>query len=282
MSYSLLSPHLVSIADSANRTIKEKYHITTNGKVESSIEADIPFRPTLHWKAKTHYIACEVADRPFPKSLKESFADILTSGHPIRIIVAYPKDITLNSKEYQEDIKQCKKYGIGYMSVDSNGKGDIEYSGISLSLHIPFPKDFSNYKPQLKSIASDCFEHYLLKGDPDVGLQKLGQSVENLLYNTASQAKKKSKFLYSGFNPPNFIKQGVLIKEMIGESVLDNGILGRCKDFAKDRNSVSHKAKNISEAKKIEKKLKDNFITGMKILEDLPSQIQVKGYKIIP
>jgi hypothetical protein len=282
MSYTLLSPYLISIADSANKTIKEKYSIGASGKIESSIETDIPFRPTLHWKAKTHYIACEVADRPFPKSLKESFADIVTSAHPIRVIVAYPKDSTLNSKDYQEDIKQCKKYGIGYMSVDSNGKGDIEYSGLSLSLYIPFPKEFSNYKPQLKSIVSDCFEHYLLKGDPDVALQKVGQTIENLLYNTAAQAKKKSKFLYARFKPPKFIKQSVLIAEMIKENVLDVGILGRCKDFAKDRNSVSHKPKNIIEAKKIEKKLKENFITGIKILEDLPIEIQKKTYKVSP
>lgn len=282
MSYTLLSPHLVSIADCANGTIKERYNLKKNGLIESSIDSSIPFRPTLHWKSKTHFIACEVADRPFPKSLKETFADIVATGLPIRLLVAYPKDNELSVKDYQDDINQCKKFGIGYLAVDSLGQGSIDYNGLSLSLHLPFPKDFSQYKSHLRSIVVDAYEHYLSKGDPDVGLQKIGQTVENLLYNTAVQAKKKGSFTYNGFNPPNFIIQALLIDKLIDESILDNGILGRCKDFAKDRNKVSHKPKTLAEAKKIEKKLKENFIAGTKILEDLPLAITNKSYRVKP
>lgn len=160
------------------------------------------------------------------------------------------------------------------------GKGIIEYPGISLSLYIPFPSDFSSFKSQIKKDVQDCYEHYLLKGDPDIGLQNLGQIVERLLYTTAEQAKKKSKFIYAGFRPPAYIRQATLINKMIKENVLDNGILGRCKDFAKDRNSVSHKPNTLEAAKKIENKLKDNFITGSKILEDLPDAILKKKYKV--
>jgi hypothetical protein len=280
MSYTLLSPHLVIVADIANGTIKDRYNLKKNGLIESSIDATIPFRPTLHWESKTHYIACEVADRPFPKSLKETFADIVASGLPIRLLVAYPKDNGLNSRDYQDDINQCKKFGIGHIAIDSSGIGNIEYNGLSLSLHLPFPKEFSQYKKQLKSIVIDAYEHYLLKGDPDVGLQKIGQTVENLLYKTATQAKKKGDFTDSSFNPPTFIRQSLLIDKMINESILDNGILGRCKDFAKDRNSVSHKPKNLKEAKRIENKLKENFLAGAKILEDLPAAIIKKGYRV--
>jgi len=280
MNFTILSPHLKSIAVAANRTIKKRYGLNPDGKIESSVDPSIPFRPTLHWKTRTHFVACEVADRPFPTSIKSSFADIVSSTQPIRLIVAYPKDNGLNAKDYQDDIKQCKKMGIGYLSIDADGKGEIEYQGISLSLYLPFPNDFSSFKPQIKSDVQDAYEHYLHKGDPDVGLQNLGQVIERLLLTTAEQAKTKGKFAYTGFKPPKFIKQGLLINEMIKEDVLDNGILGRCKDFAKDRNSVSHKPKNLKEAKKIEKKLKDNFITGSKILEDLPAAIIAKKYKV--
>ena len=277
--FSILPSGLHLFGEAANTIIKKRYSLN-NGIVEQAIQADIPIQPTLHWKTKTHFLACEVAQRPFPVSIKEQFADIITTGQPIRIIVAYPKNNLLSSAEYQKDIMSCKKFGIGYMGIDDNGKGVVEYPGISLSLYIPFPSDFSSFKNQIKTGVQDCYEHYLLKGDPDVGLQNLGQIVERLLYTTAEQAKKKSKFIYSKFRPPAFIKQSILINEMIKENILDNGILGRCKDFSKDRNSVSHKPNTRAEAKKIEKKLKDNFITGSKILEDLPDAILKKKYKV--
>jgi|GEM_PF-3158532 len=280
MNYSLLSPHLHQIAESANRIIKTRYSLTTDGVVEESITADIPVRFTLHWKTKTHYIACEVSDRPFPRSIKQTFADIVASNYPIRIIIAYPKDTGLNSKDYQDDINQCKKFGIGYLSIDNTGIGQIEYKGISLPLYIPYPSDFKKFNAKIKSNVQDCYDHYLLKGDPDVGLQQLGQIVERLIYTTGEQAKKAGQFTFSNFNPPEYISQGALINAMINENVLDNGILGRCKDFAKDRNSTSHKAKSITEARKIETKLKDNFITGLKILEDLPISILNKAYRV--
>jgi hypothetical protein len=279
MNFSILPSHLRSFAEAANSIIKKRYGLSS-GIVEQSILGDIPIQPTLHWKTKTQYIACEVAERPFPISIRERFAEIVASGHPIRFIVAYPKVSGLSAEEYQKDINKCKKFGIGYVGIDDNKKGTIEYKGISLSLYIPFPPDFSSFKSQIRSSVQDSYEHYLLKGDPDVGLQNIGQIVERLLYTTAEQAKKKNKFNYTNFRPPKYIKQATLINEMIKENVLDNGILGRCKDFTKARNSVSHKPNTLAEAKKIEKKLKDNFITGSKILEDLPDAILAKRYKV--
>jgi hypothetical protein len=280
MSYTLLSPHLKPIADAANRTIKKRYALTSNGKIENSIDSKIPFRPTLHWKTSTHFVACEVADRPFPKSIKESFADILVAGEPIRLIVAYPKDNGLNAKDYQDDIKQCKKFGIGYMSIDDLGNGDIEHQGISLAQYFPFPKDFSIFKNQIKKGVQDAYEHYLHKGDPKVGLQNLGQIIERLLLTTAEQAKTKGSFKCTKFNPPKFISQTQLIKEMIKENILDIIILERCKESAKHRNGVSHIPKDLKEARKIEEKMKENFLEASKILVLLPSLITKKGYKI--
>lgn len=280
MTYILLSPHLRIYQDPTDETVRNRYALKLNGKFESSIDPSIPFRPTLHWKTKTHYIACEIADRPFPKTIKESFADILVSGEPIRLIVSYPKENSLSAKDYQEDIKQCKKFGIGYMSIEENGRGNIEYQGISLAHYFPFPKDFKAFKNQIKKSVEDAYEHYLYKGDPDVGLQNLGQTIERLLITTATQAKKKGNFVSRKFNPPKFISQTSLINEMISENILENTILERCKESAKHRNGVSHIPKNLKEARKIEEKMKENFLEASKILEILPLEILKKGYKI--
>ncbi len=280
MNFTILPPNLHAFAESANFIIKNRYGLP-DGIVEQAIQTDIPLQPTLHWKTKTHYIVCEVAERPFPVSIKQQFADLVSTGRPIRIIVAYPMDNELSSTVYQADIKNSKIFGIGYMSVDDNKNGNIEYHGVSLALHIP-PVDLKAFKRSLNPHVAEAYEHYMLKGDPDVGLQKLGQLIENIIYNVATQAKKKGTFIFTGFNPPAYIRQSGLIDEMIKVNILDVPILGRCRDFANDRNAVSHKAKSRKQAAEIENKLKENFIIGTRILKDLPDKIKAKGYRLRP
>lgn len=71
-----------------------------------------------------------------------------------------------------------------------------------------------------------------------------------------------------------------MIDKLIEENVINIPILGRCKDFAHDRNSVSHRPKTKEEARKTQKKLKENFIIGTRILQDIPAKILEKGYKL--
>ena len=280
MNFSILPPHLHAIANSANKIIKTRYGLS-NGIVEQEITPDIPLRPTLHWnwKAKTQFIACEVSERPFPAAIKAQWADIKSTNKPVRFIVAYSKATTLSLGDYQKDLKELKKFGIGYVGVDENGSGEIEYQGISLALHISdtSSKDFVRI---LKPSINEAFEHYMTKGDPDVALQKIGQDCESIIYNVATEAKKKGNFTYSRFNPPNYIRHGLLIDKMIEEKVIDVSILGRCKHFVIHRNSVSHKPKSWREAAKIQSNLKDNFKTGLNILKDLPAIIRSAGYRL--
>jgi hypothetical protein len=280
MNFSILPQHLHAFADSANFIIKNRYNLS-DGIIEQAILPEIPLQPTLHWKTKTHYIVCEVAERPFPVMIKQQFADLVSTGQPIRIIIAYPKDNGLTLSDYQADIKKSKIFGIGYMGVDDNKNGDIEYQGVSLALHIPLI-DLNPFKNSLKPYVAEAYNHYMIKGDPDVGLQKVGQLIESIIYNIAIQAKKKGSFSYAGFNPPAYIPQSTLIDQMITASVLDVPILGRCRDFAKDRNSVSHKPKSRKQAAEIENKLKENFIIGTRILKDFPDKIKAKGYRLKP
>jgi hypothetical protein len=280
MNFSILPPHLHAVANAANLIIKARYSLP-DGIVEQEIRPDIPLRPTLHWKTSTHYLACEVAERPFPVSINQQFTDLVSTGQPIRIIVAYPKEDGLSLSDYRSYTKQSKNCGIGYMWVDDNNNGDIEYRGVSLALHIP-PVDLKVFKKSLKPFIKDAYEHYMYNGDPSVGLQKLGQLVENIIYNVAKQAKRKSNFTFSGFNPPDYIRPSVLIDEMIKGKILNVPILGRCRDFANDRNAVSHKAKSRTKAAEIEDKLKENFIIGTRILKDLPDKIRAKGYILRP
>ena len=278
MNFTVLPSHLHAFAESANFIIKNRYGLP-DGIVEQAIQSDIPLQPTLHWKTKTHYIACEVAERPYPEAIKRQFTDIVASAQPIQIIVAYPKDNTLSAKDYRTDITTAKALGIGFIAVELDKKGDFEYPGVSIPLRIE-PLDMKNFTPKLRPLVADAYHTYMLNGDPKTGLQKLGQIVEDILYNSASRAKKKGHFTYNKFKPPKYINQKKLIDEMINEAVLDIPILGRCQDFREARNGVSHKPKSKAEAVRIEKKLKENFIIGTRILEDLPGKVKEKGYRL--
>ena len=126
MNFQLLQAPLHAFAESANFIIKTRYGLQ-DGVIEQPIKPEIPLQPTLHWTTKTHYIACEVSDRPYPESINRQYADIVACAQPIRIIVAYPKDNALSAKEYQADIKKAKALGIGFVSVELNKKGNFEY-----------------------------------------------------------------------------------------------------------------------------------------------------------
>ena len=278
--FELLDNELFDTASLAKAKIAQRYALK-KCEIEKSFSPHISFVPTLHWKTNTHLILCEVSNRPFPITIKEVFADISVKGMPVKIFVAYPKNAMTDIKEYHNDILKAKEYGIGLLSIDDSKIATVEYPGISIPLHLS-KLDISKYIKIIRPSVEEAFESYMIDGKPDVGLQKLGQLIENIVLNIAKQAKKKGKFTNSAFNPPKFIAQSSLLDKMITEKVIDIGILGNCKSFAKERNSVSHKPSTSKEVKTIEEKLKSNFLFGLKILEEIPNYAVKKWYKIIP
>ena len=128
----------------------------------------------------------------------------------------------------------------------------------------------------------EAFECYMVDGKPSVGLQQLGKLAETLIYNAAVDAKKKGTFVYRAFNPPAYIVQAQLLSQLKTESVLNLGLLDRCKDFANQRNAVSHTPKTIKAATKIFKEVRDNFTLGLKLIEDIAIELKAKAYLIKP
>lgn len=274
----LVDPDLIKIADFSKERIASRFGLK-NCQIEKPFENSISFVPTFHWKSTSHIIVCEVSHRPFPVTIKELFADALVKDLPIKIYVIYPKNPALSVREFHDDLAKAKLYGIGLISVETNGVTNFERTAVSIPLYLP-NFEIKKYSPKLRSHIEDAFEIYMSDGKPDNALQEIGQLIESIALNTAKQAKKASNFAYAGFRPPAYIRQSLLLTEMINESVINVGLLSRCKDFANDRNSVSHKPQSRAAALKIEKKLKENFLIGLKILEDFPQHLKAKGYKL--
>lgn len=277
--YSLLvDPELVKIADFSKERIAVRFGLK-NCQIETAFDSTIMFVPTFHWKTISHIVVCEVSNRPFPVTIKELFADAIVKNLSTKIYVIYPKHPNLSARELQEDLDKAKLYGIGLISVDAFGNTSFDRTAISIPLYLPV-LDFKKYPLKLRSHIEDSFEIYMQDGKPDNALQEIGQLIESIVLNTAKQAKKSGSFIYAGFRPPAFIRQSLLLAEMIKEDIINVGLLSRCKDFANDRNSVSHKPQSRLEAQRIEKKLKENFLIGLKILEDFPKHLKTKNYKL--
>lgn len=280
MEYTVLPSQFHNFADSANHIIKNRFNLK-DGIVEQAIDHSIPYQPTLHWELDTYFLACEVSNKPFPDALKLQFADIVRTGIPIKIIVAYTLDVDMTTTDYRKNIKEAKEFGFGFMVVDEDNRGEIEHDGILLALHIP-PIDYSEYPKKLQPYIREAYEKYMVKCDPQGSLQNIGQLTENIIYNIATQAKRRGVFTYTRFNPPKYISQSTLIDKLIDENIFDIPMLGRCKSFAIDRNGVSHKPKTLRQAKNVQTKLKENFIIGLRILKDLPPIIKSHGYRLKP
>lgn len=270
------SAYLNELAESAEFIIRKKYSL---GKpvIDAEISKDIGWRPTMHWKTKEGYIACEVSERPHPPILTSAYAEIYAKGLPIKIISAFPIEHSLSHKDYQADKNKAKEFGMGILPVNSGKVGSFEHYGIQVSLHLPCPVMKSFHK----SVHGDINHAYDIysNSDPAHGVQELGQIVEKVLINLADDAKKKGKLAKSGFKDKDtFYALNTLISDLIDDKVIDKIILKKCGTFADDRNSVSHKTQNLAEAIKKQSRIKDLFKTGLFILEDLPEKMKQEKY----
>lgn len=232
----------------------------------------------MYWKQRTGYIACEVSKRPFPPIIREIYSEIITLGLAIQIIVAYPEENDLSAKDYRADVKGARKFCIGLLSVTDQNNGELEYPGIPVNLHLP-PLEISRYRSFIRSNIQTAY-HIYIHGDPKHGVQELGQLIENAILNIATQAKANGSLSTGGFQTSSkHYPLANLIDDLMTDRIIDNAILGRCRGFVDDRNSVSHKPKSMRQAVRIHNNLRDCFRMGLQILEELPEKCGLKCYK---
>lgn len=276
--YRVLPPHLHTVADAAETLIRLKYGLSQT-RIETAISSEIGLEPTLHWKTPLGYIICEVSEKPLPVSILTAYSEIIASGLPIKVIIAYPSSLTITQAEYLKESNKAKKFGLGLLSVNDDGTGNFEHTGIDLSLYLPSP-EMASYHQAFRAEINKAFDLYI-NGDPVHGVQAVGQLVEDTLVNVAHQAKKKGLLISGGFRSKEaYYPSAKLIDDFIADRILDNIILGRCRGFIDDRNKTSHKPKNLLQAQKLHKALKNSMLDGLRIIENLPKSLKDKTYRV--
>ncbi len=276
--YQVLPAHLHSIADAAETIIRLKYGLG-NALVETAIDTNIPWSPTLHWKTKIGFLACEVHETPLPVSVKTAFGDGATTDLPIKIIVALPNSSTRTQADYLKESNDAKRFGCGLLTVNDDATGQFQHLGIEIPLYIPTPK-FSNFNKKLRADVQHAYELYI-NSDPRHGVQEIGQLIENIIVHLAVKAKSTGKLHSGGFVSPDiFYAQANLIEDLMRDRVIDNAILGKCRGFVEDRNGSSHKPKTVKSAIEINRKLKNAMSAGLLILEEIPNKLKDKGFPL--
>jgi len=275
--YKLLPAHLHSLADAAATIIKRKFNLG-NPIIESPIDSEISWSPTLHWKTKVGYIACEVHETPMPVSIKTAFSDGATNDLPIKILLAHPASHYLSMSDYIKESNSAKRLGCGLIAIDDDGTGQFQHIGIEIPLYIPAPK-LTNFVKRLRSNIEHAYELYI-NGDPRHGVQELGQLIESIILNLAVQAKNNGKLTSGKFTPDKYYPQAKLIEDLMSDKIINNAILGKCRGFVEDRNGSSHKPNTIKQAIEINRKLKNAMSAGLLILEEFPGKLKEKGYSL--
>ena len=277
--YKLLPAHLHKIADAAVTVIKTRYNLG-EPQIEASIDASIGWQPTLLWKINTGYIACEVHETPMPVIIKSAFGDISTSGIPVRMIIAHPMNHNMSQSEYLKESNEIKRYGCGLVSIKDDNSGVFQCYGLDVPLYLSTPK-YSSFNKKMRADIQKAFELYI-NGDPRHGVQELGQIIENIITHLGHQAKKKGKLTKGGFPPANgkHYPFASLVEDLMREHVIDNGLLGKCRGFADERNACSHRPNNIRQAIETNKKLRTAMSGGLNILEDIPKKLRDKNYTL--
>jgi hypothetical protein len=269
---------LLSVAESV-KTKLENRHNLKEVNIEEIIDSRINWKPHLHWVNNYHIFTCEISNRPFPTNMYEIYSEVNNGGKPIRMFVAYPSKNNLTSEELHSDILKAKSYGIGLICVSESGDSSVIYNGLPVNLVLAqnIVNEIEKFHFKLRPLIKNAIETYM-DGYPKHGVQELGQLIESAIRHLAIKAKKTGKYASGGNPNDDTYSFGNIVDDLIREKIIKADILGKCRGFVEDRNRVSHKPRSIQKALDQEKKLKEDFLQGLRILEDLPKKMKLKEY----
>lgn len=270
MPYSFLHPDLHTAADLTKVRLEQKYNIRITN-FENGFDSSVEYAPTFFGRTNSHFILCEVSTRPFPIHLKSIYADIQNQNLPVKLFVVYPDELDISAKDLQNDITNAKNFGIGLINVRTNNTLLIQHEPISIPLFIPSASlSLNKFNRKFKHLIEEAYSMYV-NGNPKHGVQELGQIIEQAIRNLAIEAKRLLHY-NNGVNP-NLPTSAfaIIIDDLIRNGIINVAFLNRVRAYAEDRNSVSHRVTSLKKSLILENKLKLDFQTGLRILEEIPS-----------
>ncbi len=281
MNYRILPPHLHSTADAAIRFFRNNEGVT-GVQIETSIDNDIRFRPTIIGKMRDHHmLSVEVTDSGYTSALDEFVLDCERRGLPVRLYIAIPRGADL--AEFQHMVKRAQNRGVGVVEVDERG-GNVMFRPLSLSLTGVRRVNVQRFPMKYRQALSEAQQTFL-GGDPVKGCGCIYDELESLSRRIAQRVDQRGlwKRLKGAQRRPkvNFEIgpwQRVLtvLREHFayskippGQARLNETLLAQVIGLTPYRNESGHKPRRLSDLISRDRQLRTRFEHAVDTLESL-------------
>lgn len=278
--FDYLTPDQKFLADAVFQHFKSKYG-SLSVKRDCGIHADLQWQPTFFFKKnKYEIIACEISEEKiYPQIFRLIHTDITAIPVTIHCYAICPQSVCLNANN-QKEFAELKKHGHGLLSVELDGSVLERSNAIPAIFHIPevsFKNDLiKGYSGRTKAAVVNAFDTY--KNDPLSGVRELCDNIE-LIINKACTACNEKKGM--SIKPKDTIHKklnAMLAEEKLHSAASSIGaVMGY---YSRTRNSANHAPRSAKQAHKKYGQCKENFVNGVRNLEDFISQFKSLGIKL--
>lgn len=255
-----------------------KTHYGSKGlKIGEQIHAKISWRPSFHFRKGQIIFGVEVSEVIDSTILRLVSSDILNFTRPVALCLACPLE-ALQTETERSKVKELRRIGIGLITIDNEGDGELQAACIPLAQHIS--EDLlSDRLRELSAKLKIAFRaaHETFSVTPGQGLQEAGQIVEAIVDSMAVGAKKKGKLSAGALAGTAADRIDALWEAMKPQ----RAALGGARAFLKTyRNIASHPARSAKEAMKKINGCRDGFFRAIEVAKDLSRAMSTLGYHL--
>lgn len=276
MSYRSLSNNLHSTADAAIKLFNDEFGLT-RPKIETALNGDIEYVPTLLMTEDHYWICVDVSEKIMTPIRLYFITECVSHGLPVKLYVVLPKET--NYTDYVKEFKKAKKEGIGVIEINTKtGTGEILSQPLSLSLKGVRPIDKKQFPQKYKSTIKDSEESFR-NGEPNKACSKIYDELEALTRRIAIKTHK-----FGLWNQP--ISDPTTLKTMAWAKVINqlasnldktnaktkniNGtLLSQVHGITEFRNVSGHKPNSRKKLIERDSKLRTRFESAVDLLQAL-------------
>lgn len=283
-SFNHLTPDQKFLAESVFNYFKDKYG-TLSVKIDCEIHPGLPWQPTFYFRKNKHeIIACEISEgKIYPQIFKLTNNDMTTVPVTIHCYAFCPQKVCIDPQN-QKEFVELKKHGHGLLSVSEDGTVIERAKATPAVFYISdayFKDDLiKGFSGTNKAAMVNAFDTY--KNDPLSGIRDLCDYVEATIHKATDACNTKYSFGISTKETIN--KKLTLLTTKMGA---DPALLGMLPSigammgyYSKVRNTVNHTPKNAKQAHKKYRQCRENFVNGIRALDEFINQFKNFGIKL--
>ena len=281
MNYRVLPAPLAETADLViDKYLKGELGLNSI-RVESPIDPQIEFCPTLSAKRKDkHYVCVEVSEAILPLTIPPFILQCQQQHFPVLLYIAYPKGAI--KSDYESQLRKARECGVGVIVVDhASNTCTVLSTPLSLSLtglrRIEKKAVPQKYREQLVD-AETTFR----SGEPNKACSKVYDEVEGITRRAAFKTYSKGYWKKTIKAPDNLraSMSWTSVLEALKENIdrkrakaaghdldkLTTGLINQALAIVPHRNESSHKPKSLKALRERDAKLRTRMESAVDLL----------------